>query len=89
MLLYYLIVIKGDMCGPQSEINLSNCPMFLDLQYEDRGCIDPAIRILIGVARKNYSLVFVVISYFGVKFVGEKICRHRLASMHCTASFQG
>ena len=46
----------------------------LDLQYEDRGCIDPAIRILIGVARKNYSLVFVVISYLGVKFAGDKIC---------------
>ena len=28
MFLYYLIVIKGDMCGLQSEINLANCPMF-------------------------------------------------------------
>ena len=72
MFLYYLIVIKGDMCGPQSEINLANCPMFLDLQYEDRGCIDPAIRILIGVARKNYSLVFVVISYFWRKVLQVK-----------------
>ena len=64
---YAAILFDCDTRGhvwPAIKMNLANCPMFLDLQYEDRGCIDPAIRILIGVARKNYSLVFVVISYF-------------------------
>ena len=80
MCLYYLIVIKGHMCGLQSEMNLAIVLCSLHLHYQDKGCIEKPCYTN-PFEDKWFAWFWVLSLTFGVKFGGEKICWHRLASI--------